>query len=107
MRRRSQPSHSPDHPRSRGVYFDVDDESPATSGSSPLARGLLRNPVLIVEGRRIIPARAGFTTVDPKDVPAEKDHPRSRGVYLRISGVVLENEGSSPLARGLLIISGI
>ena len=70
-----------DHPRSRGVYPSGRPGRLASSGSSPLARGLLR----IIRERecrkRIIPARAGFT--------AEY-----------IVGDVWR-EGSSPLARGL------
>mgnify|MGYP001639908135 CR=1 FL=1 len=50
-----------DHPRSRGVYDDVQHEFPGHEGSSPLARGL-PNCVLIPRvTRRIIPARAGST----------------------------------------------
>ena len=30
------------------------------------------------------------------------DHPRSRGVYVRVTRAVLGDAGSSPLARGLL-----
>ena len=52
---------SGDHPRSRGVYRLTASRYLRTSGSSPLARGLLiptRVPGGVV---RIIPARAGFT----------------------------------------------
>ena len=51
-----------DHPRSRGVYANVDVTSLSAAGSSPLARGLrlrsLRRSISI----GIIPARAGFTS---------------------------------------------
>ena len=53
----------------------------AWSGSSPLARGLLR-------------------VVLPRGLP-DVDHPRSRGVYLRAVGYLALSLGSSPLARGL------
>ena len=51
-----------DHPRSRGVYpsdhtFFID-----PAGSSPLARGLPEGFGKEVDGKGIIPARAGFTT---------------------------------------------
>ena len=52
-----------------------------TLGSSPLARGLR------VRGRReqtpwrIIPARAGFTSLSVRTNRVPPDHPRSRGVY--------------------------
>ena len=60
-RLRATSSTSRDHPRSRGVYFGLDPNSPLTGGSSPLARGLPR--LLAGAGHlpRIIPARAGFT----------------------------------------------
>ena len=70
-----------DHPRSRGVYRGFERALGARSGSSPLARGL---PVLddrVLGGRRIIPARAGFTDIDAGDTTTLGDHPRSRGVY--------------------------
>ena len=91
-----------DHPRSRGVYRAAMVSSSASSGSSPLARGLLRPvPTLIAPGG-IIPARAGFTPVDNPGDFGYEDHPRSRGVYWR--RLVRANfiAGSSPLARGLL-----
>ena len=53
----------------------------ATSGSSPLARGLrVRGRLRGCEGG-IIPARAGFTVPGVEDPVAGPDHPRSRGVY--------------------------
>ena len=50
-----------DHPRSRGVYPARARSSSATSGSSPLARGLPEQVVRRPLPPRIIPARAGFT----------------------------------------------
>ena len=50
-----------DHPRSRGVYAQVSIPQFGGPGSSPLARGLLIGYNLLGEGKRIIPARAGFT----------------------------------------------
>ena len=50
-------------------------------GSSPLARGLLGNLRPQPDGRRIIPARAGFTGVRVHGARERADHPRSRGVY--------------------------
>ena len=51
--------------------------------------------------RRIIPARAGFTSPAPSTRPTPTDHPRSRGVYNVNNGPLRALEGSSPLARGL------
>ena len=70
-------------------------------GSSPLARGLREDGAQGLDGDRIIPARAGFTSGDRPVLTAAPDHPRSRGVYgstpLRTNTAL----GSSPLARGL------
>ena len=98
---RGGPGGCPDHPRSRGVYRQPAAVTPGLNGSSPLARGLhlLRSRADHV--RRIIPARAGFTTPGRGRGRASRDHPRSRGVYhVRPEGARLV-EGSSPLARGL------
>ena len=115
------PCSRPDHPRSRGVYWWPRRPPSATTGSSPLARGL--PPTTKKGGRpnRIIPARAGFTSTSPRtskgaaDHPRSRgvystpsreetrtqDHPRSRGVYASITGTKRLVMGSSPLARGL------
>ena len=50
---------------------------------------------------RIIPARAGFTTLIGGAAAAAADHPRSRGVYMFHAKHCCPNPGSSPLARGL------
>ena len=70
-----------DHPRSRGVYAKRRPVSAASSGSSPLARGLLEEWPEPVAVKGIIPARAGFTCPP-----------------LSWAG---DGGGSSPLARGL------
>ena len=51
--------------------------------------------------RRIIPARAGFTSNRAPKKSAAQDHPRSRGVYYSQPDRLTIYEGSSPLARGL------
>ena len=70
-------------------------------GSSPLARGLRGRGPDPRARQRIIPARAGFTPRPGHHVPAQRDHPRSRGVYSPHDLHVECPEGSSPLARGL------
>ena len=74
-----------------------------TQGSSPLARGLrrLRSVAGVVD--RIIPARAGFTALIVAACASGADHPRSRGVYNHERRPGERCEGSSPLARGLLV----
>ena len=94
-------SSTPDHPRSRGVYSELLRDTLDAAGSSPLARGLrpVRRPGS--PGRRIIPARAGFTRFVAFRVLVLWDHPRSRGVYGTTSVIGIKSSGSSPLARGL------
>ena len=50
-----------DHPRSRGVYGTRPSGRSESTGSSPLARGLLIAALAEHNAPRIIPARAGFT----------------------------------------------
>ena len=89
-----------DHPRSRGVYTPPRLETHMNTGSSPLARGLPREFGYIRRGGGIIPARAGFTSPLPSPWAPPWDHPRSRS-----SGSARSSRsGSSPLARGLLLI---
>ena len=90
-----------DHPRSRGVYPATLRAIPAADGSSPLARGLRSRSPIRVPGSGIIPARAGFTPPRTHQAGAERDHPRSRGVYPSCPTPSAATGGSSPLARGL------
>ena len=55
----------------------------------------------------IIPARAGFTFGDSCGDGAERDHPRSRGVYRPLRQPLRLVVGSSPLARGLPLAIGV
>ena len=91
-----------DHPRSRGVYRCASRGPAAGPGSSPLARGLQGFRIRIATQRRIIPARAGFTTSPSMTSRRPRDHPRSRGVYGLNERARRGDGGSSPLARGLL-----
>ena len=95
------PGRDPDHPRSRGVYPPRSARWRATTGSSPLARGLLPDARDGRPTRRIIPARAGFTSRRSPSVTSLRDHPRSRGVYGAEARSAMDKAGSSPLARGL------
>ena len=90
-----------DHPRSRGVYLTWTTAAFTLTGSSPLARGLQCRTVPLHNGRRIIPARAGFTSNRRNESSRSGDHPRSRGVYFRNAFTMDRRSGSSPLARGL------
>ena len=90
-----------DHPRSRGVYQGGRSATMRPQGSSPLARGLLAPGLHVECSGRIIPARAGFTVFPTHPCTDNRDHPRSRGVYLRPLSRRSRRPGSSPLARGL------
>ena len=70
-----------DHPRSRGVYPGGGVMEPMCPGSSPLARGLRWRAFRTAASSRIIPARAGFTSLSSPAPERYPDHPRSRGVY--------------------------
>ena len=100
----SRPSPAPDHPRSRGVYGSVGATSLKAPGSSPLARGLPRSGEFQPRPGRIIPARAGFTPTVAGATGGDADHPRSRGVYAARAIFASRRAGSSPLARGLLVL---
>ena len=91
----------PDHPRSRGVYTYNLPNYVGELGSSPLARGLLRDRRPDRHRRGIIPARAGFTPRGRRRPGPRSDHPRSRGVYQSAWDLWPWRHGSSPLARGL------
>ena len=113
-------SGSPDHPRSRGVHLTGLGVDLRHQGSSPLARGALKEAVEAVSvsgssplargahvmglalgaGNRIIPARAGCTGATTSTALTSADHPRSRGVHLVHGEVIDALLGSSPLARG-------
>ena len=93
-----------DHPRSRGVYRSAGRPYPAVLGSSPLARGLPFVFVCFVRAFGIIPARAGFTPWSAGTGGRRRDHPRSRGVYTFSFRPPSPPTGSSPLARGLLVV---
>ena len=90
-----------DHPRSRGVYPRSLLTDSSSLGSSPLARGLPARRLRKAKRTGIIPARAGFTCHQMWHRPIRRDHPRSRGVYVRSHLNISVNVGSSPLARGL------
>ena len=74
-------------------------------GSSPLARGLPRRPGAGAGWVGIIPARAGFTDHRPARSRGRRDHPRSRGVYISAYDELMSTLGSSPLARGLRVLT--
>ena len=90
----------PAHPRSRGEHRENPDPKSTSLGSSPLARGTLDDVGVLFGDLRLIPARAGNTTVDLGGELDLAAHPRSRGEHVRAANLALRIPGSSPLARG-------
>ena len=90
-----------DHPRTRGVYWPPSHTHTAGRGSSPHTRGLRPTAPSPAGAQRIIPAHAGFTTLELPPVRDNKDHPRTRGVYPGPRGGPHASAGSSPHTRGL------
>ena len=79
---------------------------PLSCGSSPLARG---TPVHAGGGSgcsRFIPAGAGNTKCGQSTVAGEAVHPRWRGEHARLLARHQLISGSSPLARGTLLVGG-
>ena len=76
---------SRDHPRTRGVYRLEPAGEGRLPGSSPHARGLLVKEDCAHQRCRIIPARAGFTPPKYRNGYTSEDHPRTRGVYRRLT----------------------
>ena len=99
------PSVSRAHPRSRGEHSGRIGESFRPLGSSPLARGTLREDLGCVGVYGLIPARAGNTSVPPCARPPNRAHPRSRGEHIPASRLASSRAGSSPLARGTRLAS--
>ena len=95
------PRASWDHPRSRGEYDDLLCQRETCEGSSPLSRGIPRTNSSRCTCPRIIPALAGNTCCHGGSRAGLGDHPRSRGEYCVLLGMVALVEGSSPLSRGI------
>ncbi len=88
------------HPRMRGEHpiFFVDVSSPA--GSSPHARGALRDLLGRPQRDRLIPACAGSTGGTTRSVTTPGAHPRMRGEHAALTSCSPFHPGSSPHARG-------
>ena len=88
------------HPRSRGEHPDPHLKELLRQGSSPLARGTLKELSLIVGTSGLIPARAGNTFCCAARYRESRAHPRSRGEHQEQLAGAITRAGSSPLARG-------
>ena len=94
------------HPRSRGEHTTAALDEAFNEGSSPLARGTLHAAIHADSRGGLIPARAGNTWVLFRGAPPGGAHPRSRGEHDNFHGYSPFLVGSSPLARGTLLIPG-
>ena len=88
------------HPRSRGEHMTAIYQDGKIHGSSPLARGTLATVQEFLSALRLIPARAGNTSLRRMDQGRNSAHPRSRGEHRSMPCTVRGWPGSSPLARG-------
>ena len=89
-----------DHPRVRGEHIEATLQVLKHEGSSPRARGAPAHLAAGAKGPGIIPACAGST---PSRSPASRlptDHPRVRGEHNSRDATAIDNQGSSPRARG-------
>ena len=94
------------HPRSRGEHPLVLSFRLFAVGSSPLARGTLGVLARIGCRHGLIPARAGNTQCPVHQLGRQRAHPRSRGEHFEPFPLLLDYEGSSPLARGTRVVEG-
>ena len=90
-----------DHPRLRGEYVVANKILCPGEGSPPLARGIQLFPRLLDVLKGITPACAGNTDFLRVNFFKAWDHPRLRGEYLATKLLIMRNQGSPPLARGI------
>ena len=94
------------HPRSRGEHRRQPCRSRSAPGSSPLARGAHPQRLCRDDTNGLIPARAGSTGRCGWWCLRFWAHPRSRGEHLPSHMRDDGQAGSSPLARGALVVGG-
>ena len=73
-------------------------------GSSPRARGAVPCNYIIPNLQGIIPARAGSSSGSASPACAPRDHPRARGEQGWKMSEAQEQKGSSPRARGAVML---
>src|SRR5680860_1595188 len=89
-----------DHPRAGGEHSDGSVSSYQRNGSSPRGRGTLMRECRPTIRLRIIPARAGNTSVYRRGSGCDPDHPRAGGEHTAIRKKLDQVAGSSPRGRG-------
>ena len=90
----------PVHPRMRGERHSIKPANAFCAGSSPHARGTLREAAEFESAMRFIPACAGNAAACSTRAPPRAVHPRMRGERGRNVRPVSMTAGSSPHARG-------
>ena len=88
------------HPRSRGENHRLTSGLEDAGGSSPLTRGKRPGLAMSKAGWRLIPAHAGKTPRDRRQLAPRRAHPRSRGENSPDGSERRVYKGSSPLTRG-------
>ena len=92
------------HPRGRGEHIDTTEQGNGNDGSSPRARGTRRSRHEHQLQQRFIPAGAGNTPADRDAGQPHAVHPRGRGEHLGSRDPQPKLYGSSPRARGTLLL---
>ena len=99
------PCRARDHPKPARLSSRSDGDPVSRPGSSPHARGARD----LVAGRadrvRIIPACAGSTATCTSSTWPGRDHPRMRGEHVYVPSPPRPQVGSSPHARGALVLA--
>ena len=92
------------HPRRRGEHVLRLPPIPQYGGSSPQARGTRLTGTVAMACDRFIPAGAGNTFCVDLLPNRQKVHPRRRGEHIHSPFSGLHSDGSSPQARGTLVV---
>ncbi len=106
-RRRTAPRPRPDHPRACGANGGIRVRLHHPPGSSPRVRGKRGRGADVGRHPRIIPARAGQTSMCQCVRVAQADHPRACGANTLQPCALPREDGSSPRVRGKLGELGI
>ena len=93
------------HPRERGEHGHIREEGTHAPGSSPRARGTLQRRPIHPRRRRFIPGSAGNTRGVGHRGVSQPVHPRERGEHGRPAPQCGAAPGSSPRARGTLVLA--
>ena len=95
------------HPRLRGEHRHADSAVALLNGSSPPARGTRKVRKRSSAHLRFIPACAGNTRCRARGFPQAAVHPRLRGEHLEPRNDDEADAGSSPPARGTLVVKAM